>query len=385
MRRGISALLFLSIALSLLGGLHLYLATRLVLDPGWAEPWRTGGLAILAALGALLVVGPIAERTLRNGLARGLSIGAWSWLGLGFLLVVTQGALDLLGWIAGSTAQAAGGDELALTTARIRAGASVSLVLLAGGIGMRQALRGPRTVEREVRLERWPQALDGFRLVQLSDVHLGAILRREFARELARRVRELRPDLIAVTGDLADGSAEHLGEEAAPLAELEAPCGVYFVTGNHDHYSGADGWVCAVESLGMRALRNRRVTIERAGSSFELAGVDDHRGGFEGSSEDLLRALDGRDPGRALVLLAHDPATFRAAAAAGVDLQLSGHTHGGQIWPFRYLVRLTTRYVAGAYREGDAQLYVSRGTGFWGPPMRLGSPAEITVHVLRRG
>ncbi len=384
MRRAIGALVFLGIALGVLAGLHLYLATRVVLDPALAEPWRGVGLSLFAALGASLVIGPIAERTLGGRVGRALGLVGWTWLGVGFLWVVTLGALDLLAWIAGSTAQAAGAGDLTLETARVRALLSFSLVLGASGIGLRTALRGPRVVEREVRLARWPRELEGFRIVQLSDVHLGPILRREFARELTSRVNALEPDLIAVTGDLADGSAEHLREEAAPLAGLRAPCGVFFVTGNHDHYSGANAWVGVVESLGMRALRNRHVTIERDGARFELAGVDDHRGGMEGSTEDLERALEGRDTARAVVLLAHDPASFPAAAAAGVDLQLSGHTHGGQIWPFRYLVRLATRYVAGPYAQGCSQLYVSRGTGFWGPPLRLGSPAEITVHALRQ-
>jgi predicted MPP superfamily phosphohydrolase len=160
---------------------------------------------------------------------------------------------------------------------------------------------------------------------------------------------------------------------------------VYFVTGNHDHMSGASDWAAKAAELGMRVLRNERVVVETRGTHFDLVGVDDHRGDLFGGlgGEDLDAALQGRDAGVPAVLLAHDPSTFKRAHACGIDLQLSGHTHGGQIYPFHWLVRLAIPFVAGRYRRGAAELYVSRGTGFWGPPMRLGSPAEITEIVLR--
>ena len=175
-------------------------------------------------------------------------------------------------------------------------------------------------------------------------------------------------------------------QQVAPLADLRARHGVFFVTGNHDHYSGASAWAAHVEALGMRVLRNQRAEIRDRGAVFDLVGVDDHRGDLLGSGgrEDLPAALAGRDPARPAVLLAHDPSTFRRASALGIDLQLSGHTHGGQIWPFGWLVRLVIPFVAGRYRRNGAELYVSRGTGFWGPPMRLFAPAEVTELVLRR-
>jgi predicted MPP superfamily phosphohydrolase len=196
-------------------------------------------------------------------------------------------------------------------------------------------------------------------------------------------VNALDADLICVTGDLVDGSARLLADEVAPLAGLRARHGAYFVTGNHDHYSGANDWVEVVEKLGIVPLRNRHVVIGSGDAAFVLAGVDDHRGGFAGGErEDLGKALDGRPDGLPVVLLAHDPSTFKRASSRGIDLQLSGHTHGGQIWPFRYLVKLAVPFVAGRYARHGAELYVSRGTGFWGPPMRLFAPAEITEHVL---
>jgi predicted MPP superfamily phosphohydrolase len=251
-------------------------------------------------------------------------------------------------------------------------------------LALRNGLRLPAVRRVEIALARWPRALDGFRIVQISDVHIGPVLGRGFAAALSERVNALAPDLVAVTGDLVDGGVEQLREEVAPFAALRARHGVFFVTGNHDVYSGGEPWVERVRELGMCVLRNERVAIGGA-EGFDLAGVDDHRGDWvRGSSEDLGAALAGRDPARALVLLAHDPGSFRRASQSGVDLQLSGHTHGGQIWPFGYLVRLAVPGVAGLHRVGASQLYVSRGSGFWGPPMRLFAPAEITEIVLRR-
>jgi hypothetical protein len=260
------------------------------------------------------------------------------------------------------------------------------LVALLSGVALRQGLAPPAVRRVEVALARWPRALDGFRVVQLSDVHLGPLLDRRFAASLAERVNALAPDLVVVTGDLVDGSVQRVGAEVEPLGALRARHGVFFVTGNHDYYSGVDPWVARVAELGWRALRNQRVPIGTEAAGFDLAGVDDAHGAWVGpdGGEDLERALAGRDPGRPLILLAHDPSSFQRAARHGVDLQLSGHTHGGQIWPFRWAVRAVVPWVAGLHRVGASTLYVSCGTGFWGPPMRLGAPAEITELVLRR-
>jgi predicted MPP superfamily phosphohydrolase len=269
---------------------------------------------------------------------------------------------------------------------RVLGGAAAAV---AGGLAViatRSALAKVAVRELEVRLRRLPARLDGLKLVQLTDLHVGgATLGRAFIEELVARTNALEPDLIALTGDLVDGSVEELGEAVAPLKELKARHGVFFVTGNHEYYSGADAWIAELRRLGLRVLRNERVVIGDGEHSFDLAGVDDfHSAGLvPGHGADLSRALAGRDPSRELVLLAHQPRAVHEAARHGVGLQLSGHTHGGQIWPFNLLVRLQQPYVAGLVREGATQLYVSRGTGYWGPPMRLGAPAEITHIVLR--
>jgi predicted MPP superfamily phosphohydrolase len=195
------------------------------------------------------------------------------------------------------------------------------------------------------------------------------------------RIEALQPDLVAITGDLVDGSVEDLREHVAPLARLaKAPRGLFFVTGNHEYYSSADAWIAQLKTLGVQTLRNERREIA---PGLWLAGIDDltARGGDH--APDLPRALADRDPAQPVVLLAHQPKQFLEAAEHGVDLTLSGHTHGGQIWPFVWLVSLVQPYVAGLHRKGQSQLYVSRGTGFWGPPLRVGAPPEITLLLLQ--
>jgi uncharacterized protein len=193
-------------------------------------------------------------------------------------------------------------------------------------------------------------------------------------------VRSLSPDLVAITGDLVDGSVEKLREHVAPLAQLaQARHGVFFVTGNHEYYSGVEEWFRYLPSLGIRPLDNERVEIA---PGLDLAGIHDPTGRGGAYGPDLPRALAGRDPSRPVVLLAHQPRQFAEAARSGVALTLSGHTHGGQIWPFSWLVALAQPYLAGLHRRGDSQLYVSRGTGFWGPPLRVFAPPEITLLKL---
>ena len=372
----------------MLFGAHVYLATRLVDEPGVPAPWRVG-LWLAIGLGAFLVLlQPIAERWFPPRVARCIAWPASLWMGFAFLLLVqlllTDVVLGLIGLGLRSVDGGLGEPEF---VSRLRAALVVGVAGCAGLVGLRIGLGPPVLVREEIPLARWPVALDGLRIAQISDIHIGPIRGRRFAEQLTRRVNALAADIIAITGDLVDGNVERIGGDVEPFGALHAPLGVYFVTGNHDYFSGARDWTDKVRELGLRVLRNERVSIETRGAGFDLVGVDDHRGDFWGGEgrEDLEAALAGRDPERPALLLAHDPATFVGAAKRGIDLQLSGHTHGGQIFPFGLLVRLATPFVAGRYRRGDAEIYVSRGTGFWGPPMRLFAPAEITEVVLRAG
>ena len=258
---------------------------------------------------------------------------------------------------------------------------------LLGGFSLWNGLRPVPVKPLAVTLSRLPPALDGLRIVQVTDLHIGPFLGGNWLRRVVDKVNALKPDLIVITGDLVDGSVDEQRRHVAPIADLRALYGTYFITGNHEYYSDVEEWCDHVASLGVRVLRNERVSIVTGSGDegFDLAGVDDSAGDhLPGGGHALSKALAGRDPNRVLVLLAHRPSVAQEASAHGVDLQLSGHTHGGQIWPFTYLVHLQQLYSHGLYRHRDTetQVYVSAGTGFWGPPMRLGTSAEITHITL---
>jgi predicted MPP superfamily phosphohydrolase len=229
-------------------------------------------------------------------------------------------------------------------------------------------------------------ALDGLRIVTFSDGHLSALYGGRRFERLVETVNAQRPDVVAIVGDLVDGELDELREEVAPLADLVSEQGVYFVTGNHEYFVDTTAWLRHLPTLGVQVLRNERVPIARGGASVDLAGIDDRTAissGVPGHGADLDAALDGRDDAVPLVLMAHQPVQVEQAAAAGVGLQLSGHTHGGQLWPFDYAVRLDQPAVQGLSRVGDTQLYVTTGAGFWGPPMRIGARPEVAVVELR--
>ncbi|MGW7614811.1 metallophosphoesterase [Streptomyces antimycoticus] len=246
------------------------------------------------------------------------------------------------------------------------------------GYGTYTVLRGPRVKRITVPLAKLPRRAHGFRIAVVSDIHLGPILGRAHTQRVVEAVNRTNPDLIAVVGDLVDGSVADLGPAAEPLRALRARHGSYFVTGNHEYYSGADAWVDHVRELGLRPLENERTELP----GFDLAGVNDVAGESEGQGPDFGKALGGRDRSRASVLLAHQPVVIHDAVKAGVDLQLSGHTHGGQLWPGTYVAELANPTAAGLERYGDTQLYVTRGAGAWGPPVRVGAPPDVTVVEL---
>ncbi|WP_338494320.1 metallophosphoesterase [Streptomyces sp. SJL17-4] len=266
-----------------------------------------------------------------------------------------------------------------LFVSRVVGGAAAAAAVGTVGYGTYGVLRGPRVKRVTVPLAKVPRAAHGYRIAVVSDIHLGPILGRAHTQRIVDTINSTQPDLIAIVGDLVDGTVENLGSAAEPLARLRARHGSFFVTGNHEYFSGADAWVDHVRELGLRPLRNERVEI---GAGFDLAGVDDIAGESEGQGPDFGRALGDRDRARAAVLLAHQPIVVHDAVRHGVDLQLSGHTHGGQLWPGNYLAELANPTVAGLERYGDTQLYVSRGAGAWGPPVRVGAPSDITLVEL---
>jgi predicted MPP superfamily phosphohydrolase len=387
--RPLSFLIFFSIALTLVAGVHYYLWARLVRDPGFSPFVQRALSGFLLALFLSVPAGLLLARLWEDAAGRGLAWVSFIWLGMVLLLLVAVGSLDflragtLLAWKTLDPSELADPARRQLLS-RWFAGAAALLAVGLSASALRSGLASVAAREVRVRLARLPSELDGTTIVQLSDLHIGPTLKRAFVEEVVRTTNALSPDVIVITGDLVDGSVEALRDHAEPLARLRARYGVFFVTGNHEYYSGADEWCAELTRLGIRVLRNERVEIGSPGVSYDLAGIDDYQAqGFGGDhGPDLKRAVAGRDPTRELVLLAHQPRAVFEASQNGVGLQLSGHTHGGQIWPWSWLVRLQQPVVSGLARFGETLIYVSNGTGYWGPPMRLGAPAEITKLVL---
>jgi predicted MPP superfamily phosphohydrolase len=392
MGRSITFWVFVTIAILILGGLHYYIWARLVRDTQLPQPWFATISLLLIALAIGVPVMRFVGRS-HPGSTRLLGWPLYTWLGTMALIFVLLLTTDLARAFAWLWARLGGGGpgvvdaDRRTLVARVLGGAVTGVAGVLTAVAIRSAL-GPVAVRRvPIRLRRWPRELNGLTLVQLTDIHVGPTIGRSFIETIVAHTNALEPDLIAITGDLVDGTVSELADAVAPLAELRARHGVYFVTGNHEYYSGAAPWIAELSRLGVRCLRNERVTIGSGDAVFDLAGVDDHsaaRSGEPGHGENLDQALANLDPAREVVLLAHQPKSVFAATPFGVGLQISGHTHGGQIWPFTYLVRLQQPFIAGLHRHGATQVYISRGTGYWGPPMRLGAPAEITQLVLTR-
>ncbi len=362
--------------LPVLAVLHLYIGWRLL--P--ALPYGTGGIfigVILLCLSTLLLPMGILARFLvvRQPLADRISWVSGLTMGLFSSVFVLTLLRDVLLLVAGSP-------SLAASTARL----VLPLALLVSLIGFINARRLARVVTVDIPLTGLPEALVGFSIVQLSDIHVGPTIKRGYVRAIVDKVNSLDADLIAITGDVVDGSVRQLSAETAPLADLKARHGAYVITGNHEYYSGAAEWMAEFKRLGLHGLMNQHTVIAHDGARLVLAGVTDYSAGMFDPAQrsDPAAALAGSPDSIPRILLAHQPRSAEAAAAAGYDLQLSGHTHGGQFWPWNLFVRLQQPYTAGLHRLGKLWVYTSRGTGYWGPPKRFGAPSEITLLRLRR-
>ncbi len=267
--------------------------------------------------------------------------------------------------------------------------ASAAALALTGGMTLAAWRGGTRlapVVRVEIPFENLPEALDGFRIVQLTDIHVGAPLTARELDAIVERTNALEPDLLALTGDLVDGSVTYLADDTAAIERLRAKHGCYFVTGNHEYYSGVDQWRDEVRRRGFTVLDNEHIVLDIDGAKLVVAGVTDFDAEriMPSDASDPAKALRDAPEGAFKLMLAHQPKSVPAAKAAGADLQLSGHTHGGQYAPYTWLVDFFHPVGAGLTRLDDFRVYVSRGTGVWGPPMRLGAPNEITEIVLRR-
>ena len=379
-------LVMLTVMTSVTVGVHYYLWARLVRDPALPSPYNTIATTLIVLLALTIPVTMLVFRVFSRGAIKPLAWTAFVWMGTMFLLFVATAGGDL----ARKVIAMFSGDSLLDPARRLALSrATAAVAALAGGAlsltSVASVMKGTGVKPVRIALRKLPAHLSGYKIVQLSDVHIGPTLDRAFMQRIVAQVNAERPDMVVITGDLVDGSVDQLGEHVRPLSELRARDGVFFVTGNHEYYSGADEWIAFLRTLNVRTLRNERVEIGGE-NGFYLAGVDDasaHQfGGDHGANYD--RALGGRDTNKVTVLLAHQPRQITKAEPHAPDVMLSGHTHGGQIAPFMFLVKLQQPYVAGLYNHGHTQLYVSRGTGYWGPPMRLAAPAEITKIELVR-
>ena len=368
------------IVTSLIALLHAYIGLRLLpaLDLGGAE---TAIGIFLLALCTLLIPFGLLARALQGRMNEGLA-STLTWTGLiagGFassLLVLTV-VRDLL--LLPAMAVLPTGTFLA--AAWYSAWGVPLIATCFTAIGLFNSRRRPQVVEVDVQLRDLPAGLHGFTITQISDIHVGPTIRRGFLERIVDQVNSLESDLIAITGDLVDGSVSELALHVEPLARLQARHGSFFVTGNHEYYSDAAAWVIELRRLGVFVLQNEHVVLHHQGQPFVLAGVTDYSAHLfdERERSDPQAALAGAPPDAVLkILLAHQPRSAFAAEAAGFHLQLSGHTHGGQFLPWNFFVRLQQPFTAGLHRLKDLWVYTSRGTGYWGPPKRLGAPAEIT-------
>jgi len=434
---------FFGLVLVVLGLIHLYLWKRLVRDPlrpGWGR--RIGG--VLAILLALLV--PATLIGVRTGSLEWLAWPGYVWVALMFYLLVALVVTEVprlvirLLWRptrrrgngpqlaqlaqpaqpdrpgaaaayppADGQAPPPAGGPLALASLRPpatearsrteadagdehRAGVDRRLLLARGtaifagltaagitGYGIRTALGPPQLDRVQIPLAKLPRALDGTRLAVVSDIHLGPLRGSHHAARIVDLINSVNADIVCVVGDLVDGTVAELGRFAQPLAGIRSRQGAYFVTGNHEYYSGFQPWVDEVARLGVRPLRNERIAL----GGLDLAGVNDVGGTDYGDAPDFAKALGDRDQARPVVLLAHQPVMARDAAGYGVDLQVSGHTHGGQMVPFNLLVKLQQPIVSGFGRVDGVPVYVTNGAGFWGPPVRVGAPPQVSVIDLR--
>ena len=428
-------MVFVGLIVVVIGLIHFYLWKRLVKDP--LPPGRARRIGAIVAV-LLAVLAPATLIGVRSGAVPWLAWPGYLWIALMFYLLVTLAVLEIprlavvLVWrsrrrtgkgsatvatrkdpVAPAAGEGQGESGRVLTMPgergadnksageirgeenaddRDQAGIDRRVLLARGaaifagltaasvtGYGVKTALGGPRIARVQVPLAKLPRAMDGTRLAVVSDIHLGPLTGINHTRRIVDVINSVQADIVCVVGDLVDGSVAELGRLAAPLAEIQSRQGAYFVTGNHEYYSGFQEWVDEVARLNVRPLRNERLEL----GGLDLAGVNDLGGADMGDPADFQKALGDRDPSRPVVLMAHQPIAVHDAAPFGVDLQVSGHTHGGQMAPFNLLVRLEQPVVSGLGRVDGVPVYVTNGAGFWGPPVRVGAPPQVSVVELR--
>jgi len=392
--------LFFAIFFFFAGGVATYFTWRLFGKTSLRRAWK---LAIGAAVVAIFLSTPLNILIRRAGIENvGVDILTWSgYLGLGFLsftltfllireiLLLPVFFLRMLGLVRRRRPKnnPAVAPENPLRRGFMVNGVNYGMMAAAGTLtlyGLAQAKRIPAVKRVTISVANLRSDLIGFRIVQITDIHVSPTIRRPFVEEIVRVVNGLGADMVALTGDLVDGTVPQLARDVAPLADVKSRLGNFFVTGNHEYYSGVVPWLKKIESLGFTVLLNEHRILSRGRGRLLVGGVTDYRGGsfLPSHRSDPEKAVAGAPPSDMKILLAHQPKSVSGASGAGFDLQISGHTHGGQFYPWNFFVGLNQPFIKGLHRFRDTQIYVSRGTGYWGPPVRVGAPSEITFLEL---
>jgi predicted MPP superfamily phosphohydrolase len=382
------------ILLSILASFNLYTILRIVARWFWAKQHILtiiviGFIFYLAQITGLFGY-PLIFSKLENNIHLKNLIPIISWvtniaLGLFSCLFVFTVVIDLLGVILKVVTPPS--SLIYLYFNRIALPVITITTLSTVIVGIIYTLTGPTVKIVEIPLKKLPYAFDGFKIVQISDLHVGTIIKHSYVKRVADMVNNLEPNIVAMTGDFIDGHVSSLKDDVTPLADIRSSHGSFFVTGNHEYYWGAEAWIREFTNLGIRVLNNEHVTIQQNDAEIILAGVTDHSTIINATQNqsDPNKALSGSPDNLVKILLAHQPITYIEAHKSGVDLQLSGHTHAGQYFPFTMFIRFFHSYYQGLNNHQNMWIYINKGTGYWGPPLRVGAPAEITLIILRVG
>jgi uncharacterized protein len=367
--------IFLTIVIGLLSVCSIYLASRFIVH----FPWAADHQGIVFSAFCMFIVLQIAAPKLYRSNRKRFQIVQWmsyTTLGVFACLLFYSLATDLVVGALKFAGFPNDPDQIE------RAGFLLMLTVTIGSaiIGVTQAKTGPKIYNVDIPIENLPEEFDGFKIVQVSDLHVGPTIGRKYTKKVVSMANSLQPDIVALTGDFVDGNVSQLRSEIQPIQSLRAKHGVFFVTGNHEYYWGAAEWLAEFEELGVRVLQNEHVQIHLNGSTLVLAGITD----LSSQTADPAGSLVGAPEDSVKILMSHQPGSYRIAAEAGFDLQLSGHTHGGQFFPWSMVVALAHRYYKGLGKHKDMWVYVNRGAGYWGPPIRFTIPSEITSIRLKR-